>query len=165
VLLPIASAEFAAYADQTPAALSDASEPTIHSLIRRGQALSAVALVTAGQRRDRLRRMFLDLLAETDLLITPTVAVAAFAAGRDGPDRVAGRPVDSHLGWSPFSYPFNLVGFPAVTLPCGRTGDGMPIGLQLVGPPGGDRVLLARAARIARICADDAGDWPFHRPA
>ena len=50
------------------------------------------------------------------------------------------------LGWTPFSYPFNLTQQPACTIPCGFTSDGLPIGLQLVGPMFGDALVL-RAAR------------------
>ena len=50
------------------------------------------------------------------------------------------------LGWTPFSYPFNLTQQPACTIPCGLTSDGLPIGLQIVGPMFGDALVL-RAAR------------------
>jgi aspartyl-tRNA(Asn)/glutamyl-tRNA(Gln) amidotransferase subunit A len=50
------------------------------------------------------------------------------------------------LGWTPFSYPFNLTQQPACTIPCGFTSEGLPIGLQLVGPMFGDALVL-RAAR------------------
>ena len=50
------------------------------------------------------------------------------------------------LGWTPFSYPFNLSQQPACTIPCGLTRAGLPIGLQFVGPMFGDALVL-RAAR------------------
>ncbi len=53
---------------------------------------------------------------------------------------------ESMLGWTPFSYPFNLTQQPACTVPCGLTSDGLPIGLQIVGPMFGDALVL-RAAR------------------
>jgi aspartyl-tRNA(Asn)/glutamyl-tRNA(Gln) amidotransferase subunit A len=52
----------------------------------------------------------------------------------------------SMLGWTPFSYPFNLTQQPAVTVPCGLTRAGLPMGLQIVGPMFGDALVL-RAAR------------------
>jgi aspartyl-tRNA(Asn)/glutamyl-tRNA(Gln) amidotransferase subunit A len=60
--------------------------------------------------------------------------VTAFEAGRIGVDKIDGSQVDPHLGWSPFTWPINLVGLPAATLPCGFDRDGMPIGLQIVAP-------------------------------
>jgi aspartyl-tRNA(Asn)/glutamyl-tRNA(Gln) amidotransferase subunit A len=53
---------------------------------------------------------------------------------------------EAMLGWTPFSYPFNLTQQPAITVPCGLTAEGLPIGLQLVGPMFGDALVL-RAAR------------------
>jgi aspartyl-tRNA(Asn)/glutamyl-tRNA(Gln) amidotransferase subunit A len=53
---------------------------------------------------------------------------------------------ESMLGWTPFSYPFNLTQQPACSIPCGLTSAGLPIGLQLVGPMFGDALVL-RAAR------------------
>ena len=50
------------------------------------------------------------------------------------------------LGWTPFSYPFNLTQQPAITIPCGLTSAGLPVGLQFVGPMFGDALVL-RAAR------------------
>jgi aspartyl-tRNA(Asn)/glutamyl-tRNA(Gln) amidotransferase subunit A len=78
-----------------------------------------------------------------DLLVTPTVAVPAFDAKPAG-----NSPFDpaTMLGWTPFSYPFNLTQQPACTIPCGLTSAGLPIGLQFVGPMFGDALVL-RAAR------------------
>jgi aspartyl-tRNA(Asn)/glutamyl-tRNA(Gln) amidotransferase subunit A len=61
----------------------------------------------------------------------------------------------SMLGWTPFSYPFNLTQQPACTIPCGLSSDGLPIGLQLVGPMFADALVLraARAYETARPIA------------
>lgn len=52
------------------------------------------------------------------------------------------------IGWTPFTYPFNLTGQPAISIPCGHTGAGLPVGLQLVGPWGEDELVLAVARRF-----------------
>jgi aspartyl-tRNA(Asn)/glutamyl-tRNA(Gln) amidotransferase subunit A len=78
-----------------------------------------------------------------DLLVTPAVAVPAFDARP--PASVPMTP-ESMLGWTPFSYPFNLTQQPACSIPCGLTKAGLPIGLQFVGPMFGDALVL-RAAR------------------
>ena len=75
-----------------------------------------------------------------DLLVTPAVAVPAFEARPAGHTPMT---PEAMLGWTPFSYPFNLTQQPACTIPCGLTSDGLPIGLQLVGP------MFADAARAA----------------
>ena len=89
--------------------------------------------------------------------MTPTVAVTAFEAGAIGVDEIEGRKVDRHLGWSPFTWPINLAGLPAATVPCGCDRDGLPIGLQIVAPwlPGGPfSPLLPHSSRL--------GPGPMH---
>ena len=56
------------------------------------------------------------------------------------------------LGWTPFSYPFNLTQQPACTIPCGLTSDGLPIGLQIVGPMFGDALVLRAARAYESLC-------------
>jgi aspartyl-tRNA(Asn)/glutamyl-tRNA(Gln) amidotransferase subunit A len=78
-----------------------------------------------------------------DLLVTPAVAVPAFDARPAGSVPLT---PENMLGWTPFSYPFNLTQQPACSIPCGLTRAGLPIGLQFVGPMFGDALVL-RAAR------------------
>ncbi|MEX2628438.1 MAG: amidase [Tistlia sp.] len=78
-----------------------------------------------------------------DLLLLPSVPIPAFEAGAEWP---AGSGARRWTDWTPFSYPFNLTGQPAVSLPCGLTSANLPIGLQLVGPRYQDALVL-RAAR------------------
>src|SRR5947207_690304 len=77
-----------------------------------------------------------------DLLLTPGVSVPAFEAKT--PEQWELR-LDKFLGWTPFSYPFNLTQQPAVVVPCGLTGSGLPISLQIVGPMHGDALVLRAA--------------------
>jgi Asp-tRNA(Asn)/Glu-tRNA(Gln) amidotransferase A subunit family amidase len=96
---------------------------------------------------------FLEQLApgywkDCDVLATPTLAVPPFSTQLPlGPDRVAGQKIDPHLGWG-FTWPFNVTGQPAVSIPCGWTADGLPLGLQLVGRRGQDGLVLRVAAAI-----------------
>ncbi len=92
-----------------------------------------------------------------DFLVTPTMPLPAFSLGAVSRQPIAG---DAPLGpngerwddWSPFTYPFNLTGQPAATVPCGFTSSGLPVGLQIVGRPFDDVGVLrvARAFEIAR---------------
>ena len=82
-------------------------------------------------------------LADWDVLLTPTLPIQAFGAGRDVPEDSG---LDGWSSWTPFTYPFNLTQQPAATVPCGFTRSGLPIGLQIVGPRHGDALVL----RIAR---------------
>jgi aspartyl-tRNA(Asn)/glutamyl-tRNA(Gln) amidotransferase subunit A len=90
--------------------------------------------------RERMRRFFEDW----DVLLTPTTPVAAWALGTGTPPGH-----EAALVWSYFTYPFNLTGQPACSLPCGFTASGLPVGMQIVVRPQCENVLLtfARAAR------------------
>lgn len=133
-LKPIAFTEqAAAVATKTMADLAG-SEADYRDVVSAGRHYSGTDYVEAGYRRGQARNAFIKLFERVDALVTPTVAVTAFEAGRIGVDTVDGSKVDPHLGWSPFTWPINLAGLPAATLPCGFDRDGMPIGLQIVAP-------------------------------
>jgi aspartyl-tRNA(Asn)/glutamyl-tRNA(Gln) amidotransferase subunit A len=108
-----------------------------------GQAYSALQIQQLHLRRGALGSHMRQFMKRYDLVATPAIAIPAFAAVPAG--QAAMTPA-SMLGWTPFSYPFNLTQQPACTVPCGFTADGLPIGLQLVGPMFGDAIVL-RAAR------------------
>jgi aspartyl-tRNA(Asn)/glutamyl-tRNA(Gln) amidotransferase subunit A len=97
-------------------------------------------------------------MRQYDLLLTPTLAVPPFAVGSSGPsaiDRREVRPGD----WSPFTFPMNLTGQPAATIPAGWTTDGLPIGLQIVGPHLGDEKVL-KASAAFEAASPWADRWP-----
>ncbi len=69
-----------------------------------------------------------------DILITPTLACTAFKLGTDWAHEIDGKDVSKDaLAWQPYTYPFNLSGHPAASIPCGWSKDGLPIGMQIVG--------------------------------
>lgn len=65
-----------------------------------------------------------------DLLLTPTLPITAFKAGREVP---VDWPYTRWTSWTPFTYPFNMTGQPALSVPCGFASDGLPVGLQIIG--------------------------------
>src|SRR6185436_1013605 len=93
--------------------------------------------------------------ARYDLLLTPTMPTTAFVADEPIPTMVAGRRT-SGFGYTPFTYPFNMTGQPAITVPCGVAADGLPVGLQIVGHRFADATVLQAAAAFesARPWAD-----------
>lgn len=119
------------------------TDPDFRAEAALGAQLSAAQVQQLNLRRGVLGSHMRQFMQRYDLLVTPSVAVPAFEA------RPAGTvPMDPQamLGWTPFSYPFNLTQQPAITVPCGLTSKGLPMGLQIVGPMFGDALVL-RAAR------------------
>jgi aspartyl-tRNA(Asn)/glutamyl-tRNA(Gln) amidotransferase subunit A len=133
-------------------------DPDFRAEAELGANLGALDVHRLHVRRGELGSQMRRFMERFDLLATPAVAVPAFEA------RPAGHtPMDpiALLGWTPFSYPFNLTQQPACTIPCGLTRDGLPIGLQLVGPMFGDALVLraARAYETVRPIARPPLDW------
>jgi aspartyl-tRNA(Asn)/glutamyl-tRNA(Gln) amidotransferase subunit A len=91
-----------------------------------------------------------------DVLLTPTLPLAAFPAGQDVPD---GWGSPDWTSWTPYSYPFNLTQQPALSVPCGFTSAGLPIGLQIVGPRHADALVL----RVGQAY-QSATDWHLMTP-
>ena len=120
------------------------TDPDFRAEAMLGERLSALQIQQLNLRRGALGSHMRQFMQRFDLLLTPAVAVPAFEARPAG--QVPMTP-EAMLGWTPFSYPFNLTQQPACTIPCGLTADGLPIGLQIVGPMFDDaRVLRAAAA-------------------
>ena len=84
-----------------------------------------------------------------DLLVTPSASVAAFDIDRMQPAHWPEHPWD-WISWAEFSYPFNLSHGPAVSVPCGLTEQGLPIGLQIAGPRLADSLVLRAAHAFAQ---------------
>ena len=86
-----------------------------------------------------------QLFDKYDLLLTPTIACPPFKVGLDNPTEIAGAPLEPY-DWIPFTFPFNMTGHPAASVPCGFTADGLPIGLQIVGRRFEDDAVLRASA-------------------
>jgi aspartyl-tRNA(Asn)/glutamyl-tRNA(Gln) amidotransferase subunit A len=123
-------------------------------VIERGLAMTATELVSAQAAKARYGETWDVFMQDHDLLLTPTLPLTAFAAGLDQPGTVAGRPTE-YLSWTGLTYPFNVSGQPAATVPCGRV-DGLPVGLQIVGRRGSDALVLRAAAAF-----EAAHPWSF----
>src|SRR4051794_415746 len=123
--------------------VGEAHDPGLREVAERGRGYSVLGYPAAPRRRDEIGTAMGLFHERFDLLLTPTLPLPAFAAGREVPD---GSPDPRWPGWTPFSFPFNLTQQPAATVPCGFTAAGLPIGLQIVGPRHADALVL-RAAR------------------
>jgi Asp-tRNA(Asn)/Glu-tRNA(Gln) amidotransferase A subunit family amidase len=100
----------------------------------------------ARARAGEIRRWFLERLAGVDLLLTPTTPTPAPPAEADEVEVAPGVPVDVHRGGPAWcTEPVNLSGLPALALPAGRSEEGLPLSVQLVGPEDGEPALLGWA--------------------
>src|SRR6185437_16201307 len=140
------------------AKFGDKVATSLRESIERGARWSAVDWANALGQRTAVYRRVQALFRRFDFLLSPTLSRPALAVDHDPyePITIAGEPAGSIRGaWYPYLWPFNLSGHPALSLPCGFASDGLPIGLQIVGPWYGDRRVLALAARLEgeRPCA------------
>ncbi|MBI2935782.1 MAG: amidase [Chloroflexi bacterium] len=106
----------------------------------------------------RLELKVAELLERYDLLLTPTTAVPAFPVGIR-PEEIGGSRVEPLWGFLPFTFPFNMTGNPAASIPCGFSKEGLPIGLQIVGRRGDEMSVLRASAAF-----EQANPWAHHRP-
>ncbi len=121
-------------------------DPGLERIADAGRKLSAFDVSRAQVIRNELQAIGSRFFERFDLLVTPTMTLPPFPVGIDFPPEVGGQPVTG-MQWTAFTFPFNLTGDPAASVPAGWTADGLPIGLQIVGPRWHDeRVLRASAA-------------------
>jgi len=131
------------------ASQQELTDPDFRAQAELGAGYSALQVQQLQLRRGELGSRMRQFMRRFDLLVTPAVAVPAFDAKHPGHTRMT--PL-SMLGWSPFSYPFNLTQQPACTIPCGLTTSGLPIGLQFVGPMFADALVLRAARAFEQAC-------------
>ena len=129
-------------------------DPGLAYIAEQGARLSVLDYLEAVRAREAKGSKMLAFFQDWDLLLTPTMPITAFAAGYDYPPQEdRGQWTD----WTPFTYPFNLTRQPAISIPCGFTKAGLPVGLQIVGPILGDHRVLRAAHAFEQI-------QPFHLP-
>lgn len=124
----------------------------VGSNVRAGLTVSTRDLAAAEQERGRLWHRFRELFTRVDHLITPCMAVSPFPVEENYPATVAGRVMDSYVDWIAPTFVLSLTGLPVSAVPCGKDGDGLPIGLQIAGRPRADGQVLAAAAAVQARC-------------
>ncbi|MEV2196521.1 amidase family protein [Streptomyces phaeochromogenes] len=140
----LAAAEAATTAPQD----AERCDPGRLEIVRHGRTLSGAAVMRAEEVRQALRTSLRAVMDRYDLLAMATVPVEPFDVGAIGPPWAADPRDLLWLAWSPATYPFNMTSQPAVSVPAGLTPSGLPAGVQLVGPVGGDELVLAAARRL-----------------
>lgn len=124
-------------------------EPLTRWLVERGRALGARELGDALGWLAGYERRTIALFAPYDAVVTPALALTPRPVGwYDAED--GERNFEQQVRYTPFTSFVNVAGLPAITLPVATTEDGLPMGVQLIGRPGGERVLLALGAQLER---------------
>lgn len=123
-------------------------DPGLRAVARRGARLCATDYVAALEERVRLSAAVDEILSSVDVLVTPSLPLDSFEVGADVP---VGWSDDRWMTWTPFTYPFNITGHPALSIPCGLSDRGLPVGLQLVGRKFEDGRLLGIASALERV--------------
>ena len=142
--------------------LGEKMSETLRFWMKEGNGVTGVEVQRAYEARTRLFREVESWFTDIDLLVTPTLTRAAIDADHDPREPIkldnqtAGVP---RASWYPYTHPFNLSGHPAITVPCGFTSGGLPVGLQIVGPWLADDNVLHAAA-----CFERARPWTNKRP-
>ena len=132
--------------------------PPVRIRLEAGIFISATDYIQAQRGRTLFYRHSLDLFKKVDLLVGPTLPVTAFPIGATEV-KVGDKSVNVISLLTQYTRPFNLNGFPAITVPCGFSDDGLPLGLQLVGRPFDEETVL-RAAHAY----EQATGWYLRRP-
>lgn len=121
-------------------------DPGLRAVCERGATLSQREVAHAESQRLRVTGEFNALHHEFDLLLSPTLSLDSFSANLAFPEGVT---LDNPLSWVPYCYVYNLTGQPAISLPCGVSDRGVPIGIQLAGQRYRDDMLLNYAYALA----------------
>lgn len=152
-LMPLQHAGLAALYGARYRDAPDLFDPDVGRQIERGLALDGAAVARARLTSEAVARSLAGFLATVDLLIGPTVPCPPWPLDRLGPETIDGVAVDprAHAVFTPL---FNHAFVPALTLPCGQTRNGLPIGLQIVAARGRDRNVLDAAQTIEALLSE-----------
>ncbi len=126
----------------------DQLKPELIGNIEWGLGLRAADIGRAERQRAALCAAMAEFFIDHDLLATPCVVVPPFLAETRYVEQINGQKLDNYFHWLAITYAITLTGCPALSLPCGFTEAGLPVGLQLVGKPRGEAALLRHAAAL-----------------
>ena len=127
--------------------------------IEKGFPLTAQQVGMAEKERTALYHRVRQFFERYDLLLTPTVAVPPFPVEMPYPQEINGKPINNYQEWLYLTYAITVTGLPAISVPCGWTAEGLPVGLQIVGRRLGEATVLRAAAAFEAIAP-----WQDKRP-
>ncbi len=124
----------------------DAFKQSLADNIRAGESLTGADVARAYTQRTALSERMREFFGSYDVLVLPVSQVPPFPADQEFPTAINGRPMETYLDWMRSAYFITVTGCPAISVPAGRTRDGLPVGIQIVAPHGAERRLLEVAA-------------------
>lgn len=150
---------WAATAGRLPQDIQKHFKQTLAENIEVGRNLTIDQVLDANLNRTELYQRMRVFLEQFDVLATAVVGIEQTPVGLEYPTGVDGQVMDSYIDWLKFSYLATTTGLPAISVPCGFTKSGMPVGIQLIGPPRGDAKVLAVAHALEQVL--DLGTSPI----
>jgi amidase len=135
------------------AAHPEAFKQSLADNIRAGESLTGADVARAYTSRTALSERMRVFFESYDVLVLPVSQVPPFPADQEFPSAINGRPMATYLDWMRSAYFITVTGCPAISVPAGRTRDGLPVGVQIIAPHGGERRLLEIAAAFEEAVA------------
>ena len=130
--------------------------PNVRSNVEEGLRYTAADVARAQTLQTALYRNWQTFFRDWDVILTPSITISPRSWRELYPAEIDGKPTRTYFHWLALAYAVTLPGHPAVSLPVGLDRHGMPFGLQIVGPRGGDAFVLAVAAELEALLAGDA---------
>jgi amidase len=118
--------------------------------VKAGMSVNALDLAKTEQTRQQVFHRFRDLFERFDILLTPAAPVRPFPVTQNYPDQINGRKLENYIDWIAPAFLITLVSLPAGSVPAGKTGDGLPVGLQIVAPRFEELKILSIAKLVAQ---------------
>ncbi|MEM9099803.1 MAG: amidase family protein [Pseudomonadota bacterium] len=135
----------------------DQLKPDVIWNIEKGLELTGGDLARANQLRGEITERFVAFFESYDLLLTPATVVQPFPVEARTVTEINGAPLETYIDWLAIVFAITLTSAPALSLPCGFTSDGLPVGLQMVAPLRAEATLLSHAAALEAELALDLG--------
>jgi Asp-tRNA(Asn)/Glu-tRNA(Gln) amidotransferase A subunit family amidase len=144
------------FASEGPLLGHDGIDPVTREITESGRSVTAAAYLDAQQRRAAFTETWESFFRSGDggydVLLAPSMPVAAFRTDVTGPAQIDGTPVDPFFDdWCVLALPANLTGQPATAVPTALSSDGLPVGLQVLGPRWADLRTLTVAERLETL--------------